>query len=146
MEDAITAAGAKGVAFAGTERMNTSSIIKETSRRMAKIGDVVTEKTWEDILSGSHHRWQEAQRISQRLERNVIEKCTVWLRSMMRILTEVVNEQRVPWEIPKSITEEDISNARAIIRTYTRDMSYNILIAVVLIVLYVLVMYVSRIG
>ncbi len=146
LEDAITAAGAKGVAFAGTERMNTSSIIKETSRRMAKIGDVVTEKTWEDILSGSHHRWQEAQRISQRLERNVIEKCTVWLRSMMRILTEVVNEQRVPWEIPKSITEEDISNARAIIRTYTRDMSYNILIAVVLIVLYVLVMYVSRIG
>jgi len=146
LEDAIMAAGAKGMAFAGAEAMTTTTIIKETSRRMARLSGSTTEQTWEDILSGGYHRWQEAQRMSQRLEESIIEKCNTWLRNMMRIAAELVNEQRVPWEVPKSISQDDISRTRRGIRTYTRDLSYNILVAVVLVVIYFLAIYVPRIG
>ncbi len=60
---------------------------------------------------------------------------------MMKISAEVVSEERVPWEVQKYLRQEDITKTRRNIRTYTRDLSYNILVAVVLIILYVTAIY-----
>ena len=141
LEQAILAAGAKSKEVVAAEKMKTSAIIKETSTRMKKLGIVTTEINWEEILSRGHRRWQEAQKISQEVEDNLVNKFSNWFKYIMRISAEIVSEERVPWEVPKALRQEDIDKTRRSIRTYTRDLSYNILVAVVLIVLYVFALY-----
>ncbi len=60
---------------------------------------------------------------------------------MFRISAEILNEERVPWTVQKYVNQEEVAKTRVTIRTYTRDLSYNILVAVILIVVYFIVSY-----
>jgi len=62
---------------------------------------------------------------------------------MIRIAAEVVNEERVPWTVQRYMSQSEIAKTRRTIKTYTRDLSYNILIAVVLVVIYFTITYAS---
>lgn len=143
LRDAVKIAGVKGEEAASAEKMKITSIIKETSARMVSLGTDASEERWEALLSRGIAEYRKAQQVSQDVEKNVVEKFGSWFRDMIRIAAEVVNEERVPWTVQRYMSQSEIAKTRRTIRTYTRDLSYNILIAVVLVVIYFTIIYAS---
>jgi len=131
----------KSEEISATERMKISDIMKETSLRMARLTAGSSEERWEAVLSKGVSEYRKAKKASETAERNVVRRIGSWFREMFRISAEILNEERVPWTVQKYVNQEEVAKTRITIRTYTRDLSYNILVAVLLIVIYFIVSY-----
>lgn len=72
------------------------------------------------------------------IEQGVLEKTSCWARKMIRIAAEVLTEERVPWDVDRYVSQKEVAEARTAIRRYTRDISFNVMIMVLLVVLTVI--------
>ncbi len=64
---------------------------------------------------------------------NIVAKGYTWLVAIMRIIAEVISEEKIPWRIETRYSYEEVVRTRNAIRRYTRDMSMNVLIIVIMI-------------
>jgi formate hydrogenlyase subunit 3/multisubunit Na+/H+ antiporter MnhD subunit len=90
---------------------------------------------WEKLLDRAIEEISQAEISYRRIEKGLLEKTAGWLRKMMRIAAEILTEERVPWEVERYVSQKEVAEARTAIRRYTRDMSLNLLVIILLIVL-----------
>ncbi len=89
---------------------------------------------WEIIVNKTVEEITQAESAYRRLEIGFIERAAGWFGKIARIASEVLTEERVPWEVERYVSQREVAEARAAIRRYTRDMSLNLLLIVLLIV------------
>ena len=96
---------------------------------------------WEELLDRVIKEIYRTEIAQEKIEKGFLEKTSGWLRKMARIAAEVLTEERVPWEVERYVSQKEVTEARAAIRRYTRDMSLNLLVVILLIVLCALLVY-----
>ncbi|MEW6189904.1 MAG: hypothetical protein AB1466_07370, partial [Actinomycetota bacterium] len=77
--------------------------------------------------------YRRAQAGYRALEKTLWHKSMDWLRMMLRVLAEAVTEERVPWTVERYVSQRKVAETRAAIREYTRDMSFNVLVIVLMV-------------
>jgi formate hydrogenlyase subunit 3/multisubunit Na+/H+ antiporter MnhD subunit len=90
---------------------------------------------WEKLLDKAVQEIFQVELSYRRIEKGILEKTAGWFRKMMRIAAEILTEERVPWEVERYVSQKEVAEARAAIRRYTRDMSLNLLVIILLIML-----------
>ncbi len=93
----------------------------------------VTEEAMDIILKKVVAEYRRAQVGYRAVEETLWHKSMDWLRTMLRILAEAVTEERVPWTVERYVSQRKVAETRAAIREYTRDMSFNVLVIVLMV-------------
>lgn len=97
------------------------------------------KELWERILDKTLEELIQMETSYRTIEAGITERTAGWFQKTMRIASEVITEERVPWEVERYVSQKEVTEARASIRRYTRDMSINVLV-IILMIIFVMVL------
>lgn len=105
-----------------------------------KLKEILSKYKRNRIFEKYQVEYRKVRDLYRDVEANWVQKTSDWLRVVAHLALEVLFVERVPWMIEQYYTEEEIVGTRNAIRAYARDMSFNVLVIVGMLLLFAVIL------
>lgn len=133
----------KTLAKAGGKATQKRGVERRTEEMIASVREMLSKERFNIvvILEAYVHELRVAKETYQEAEATLLERIGSWGRAVVGMMVTAMAEEKIPWMIERRISQKEVEQIRAKIRVYTRDLSFNILLIISVLVICVLLIF-----